>query len=90
MLHVSQPPRVTSSRRHNFHVSQAHKLHQLRNEYGEKVAFFFAFRAFHTRWLRLPAALGTALAIARVLVPHHAVCAARYTSPGEMHISPAR
>ena len=39
----------------------AQLLHALRNEYGEKIAFYFAFRSFHQQWLALPAALGVCL-----------------------------
>ena len=44
---------------------QAQMLHALRNEYGEKVAFYFAFRTFHQRWLVLPAVLGALLWLSR-------------------------
>lgn len=44
-------------------------LHQLRNEYGEKVAFYFSFRTFHQRWLRLPAGVGLLLSLASYLYP---------------------
>lgn len=42
---------------------QAQLLHALRNEYGEKIAFLFAFRTYYQRWLRLPAALGVLLSL---------------------------
>ena len=38
-------------------------LHQLRNVYGEKVAFLFAFRNFYQRCLLLPAAAGLLLSL---------------------------
>lgn len=46
---------------------QAHMLHSLRNESGEKVAFLFAFRTHYQRWLVLPAALGVALWLCRLV-----------------------
>jgi hypothetical protein len=48
------------------HGLAAQKLHALRNEYGEKVAFVFAFRACLTRWLLPPAACGALLWLAQV------------------------
>ena len=48
---------------------QAQVLHQLRNVYGEKVAFLFAFRNFYQRWLRTPAVLGLGLQLSRLLAP---------------------
>ena len=48
-------------------VLQAQLLHALRNEYGEKVAFLFAFRSFYQRWLRLPALLGVLLWLCRFI-----------------------
>jgi len=46
---------------------QAQHLHSLRNEYGEKIAFLFAFRNHHQRWLRVPAVLGVLLWLSRLL-----------------------
>ena len=40
-------------------------LHQLRNVYGEKVAFLFAFRNFYQRSLLLPAAAGLLLSLSQ-------------------------
>lgn len=56
LLHLARQP-----------LLQAQMLHALRNEYGEKVAFYFAFRSFHQRWLVLPAVLGTLLWLSRFL-----------------------
>ena len=44
---------------------QAGMLHQLRNVYGEKVAFLFAFRNFYQRCLLLPAAAGLLLSLSQ-------------------------
>ena len=46
---------------------QAQLLHGLRNEFGEKVAFLFAFRTHQQRWLALPAALGVLLWCSRLV-----------------------
>ena len=46
---------------------QAQLLHVLRNEYGEKIAFLFAFRTYHQRWLRVPAALGVLLWLSKLV-----------------------
>ncbi|KAL1503425.1 hypothetical protein AB1Y20_011914 [Prymnesium parvum] len=48
---------------------QAQMLHQLRNEYGEKVAFYFGFRTFVQRWLVAPAVGGAVLSLAARLSP---------------------
>ena len=46
---------------------QANLLHAIRNEYGEKVAFYFAFRTHQQRWLVVPAAFGTVLWLLRLV-----------------------
>jgi anoctamin-10 len=51
-------------------ILQAQMLHALRNEYGEKVAFLFAFRTHHQRWLRLPALLGVLLWLCSFVSEH--------------------
>ena len=54
---------VSHLTRHVF--LQAHMLHQLRNVYGEKVAFLFAFRNFYQRCLLVPALLGVLLSLSQ-------------------------
>ena len=44
---------------------QAQHLHAVRSEYGEKVAFLFAFRSHQQRWLRGPALVGVLLWLSR-------------------------
>ena len=71
--------------RHAF--LQAQMLHQLRNEYGEKVAFYFGFRTFHQRWLRMPALLGALLTVAGHLTPEKSALPAYLTPVFGLSIS---
>ena len=47
-------------------------LHELRHVYGERVGFFFAFRATMHRWLLAPAACGVLVTMLRGLAPRAA------------------
>ena len=60
---------------------QAQVLHQLRNVYGEKVAFLFAFRNFYQRCLLVPALLGVLLSLSQR-------CFSRVRSPAQARTPP--
>ena len=70
---------VSHLTRHVF--LQAHMLHQLRNVYGEKVAFLFAFRNFYQRCLLVPALLGVLLSLSQR-------CFSRVRSPAQARTPP--
>ena len=64
-------------------------LHDLRLQFGEKVAFYYAFNLFYTQWLLLPALIGTILFLGsfvldesqiQQLSPIFAVCMAVWAS----------
>ena len=60
---------------------QQRDLDKLRDQYGEKVAFYFAFLVFYTLWMAPPALLGVASHVVRALCPSDACTARDGVSP---------